>query len=76
MDSKHKIFISYSKKDSDFAIKLADNLINAGHKVWIDRSLQVGEEFKQTIMTKLEEADEIIVVLSSNAIASKWVQHE
>lgn len=71
-----QIFISYSKKDKDFAWKLADDLLIAGHKVWIDRSLQVGEDWKQTIEKKLEEADEVIVILSSNATASKWVQHE
>ena len=71
-----EIFISYSKKDKDFAWKLADDLVSTGHKVWIDRSLQVGEDWKQTIEKKLEEADEVIVVLSANATASKWVQHE
>ena len=50
--SKHDIFISYSKKDSEFAIKLADDLIGEGHKVWIDRSLQVGEDWEQTIENK------------------------
>ena len=72
----NQIFISYSKKDRDFAWKLADDLANAGHNVWIDRSLQVGEDWEQTIEKQLAEADEVIVVLSSNAIASKWVQHE
>ena len=71
-----QIFISYSKKDRDFAWKLADDLGDAGHKVWIDRSLQVGEDWEQTIEKQLAEADEVIVVLSKNAIASKWVQHE
>jgi len=33
------IFISYSKKDSDFAHKLADDLEAAGFKIWIDRSI-------------------------------------
>lgn len=70
------IFISYSKKDKDFAWKLADDLIEAGHKVWIDRSLQVGEDWRQTIEKQLAGADEVIVILSRNAIASKWVQHE
>jgi hypothetical protein len=70
------IFISYSKKDRDFAWKLADDLEEAGHKVWIDRSLIVGDEWEQTIEQKLAESDEVIVILSSNSIASKWVQHE
>jgi GAF domain-containing protein len=71
-----QIFISYSKKDKDFAWKLADDLADAGHKVWIDRSLQVGEDWKESIIKNLEEADEVIVILSSSAISSKWVQHE
>ncbi len=70
------IFISYSKKDRDFAWKLADDLVNAGHNIWIDRSLEVGEDWEQTIEKNLAESDEVIVILSSNAIASKWVQHE
>ena len=71
-----KIFISYSKKDRNFAWKLADDLVNAGHKIWIDRSLQVGENWELTIEKQLSEANEVIVVLSANSIASKWVQHE
>ncbi len=71
-----QIFISYSKKDSNFALKLADDLSAAGHKVWIDRSLRVGQDWVETIETNLEQAKEIIVVLSANSMASKWVQHE
>lgn len=70
------IFISYSKKDSDFAIKLADDLVSAGHKVWIDRSLKVGEDWADMIENNLAKASGVIVVLSSNSIASNWVQHE
>jgi hypothetical protein len=36
----------------------------------------VGEDWEQTIEKQLAEADEVIVMLSKNAIASKWVQHE
>lgn len=70
------IFISYSKKDSTFALKLADDLASAGHKVWIDRSLQVGEDWADTIEENLAKSLGVIVVLSSNSIVSDWVQHE
>ena len=73
---KNRIFISYSKKDSEFAHKFADDLIAAGHKIWVDRSLQVGDEWEKTIEAALENAQEVIVILSKNAINSKWVQHE
>lgn len=38
-----QIFISYSKKDSTFSHKLADDLEAVGFKVWIDRSIGQGE---------------------------------
>ena len=71
-----QIFISYSKKDSDFAHKLADDLITAGFKIWIDRSLQVGEDWEDTIESQIRGANDVIVILSPNAVSSKWVQHE
>ena len=38
--------MSYSKKDSAFSHKLADDLEAAGFKVWIDRSIGGGEEWR------------------------------
>jgi YVTN family beta-propeller protein len=73
--SKH-IFISYSKKDRDFAWKLADDLEKRGFKIWIDRAISGGEEWRQSIEGALKEAGEVIVVLSPNAVSSDWVMHE
>ena len=71
-----QIFISYSKKDRDFGHKLADDLKAAGFKIWIDRSLQVGESWEEEIESQIRVANEVIVVLSPNAVSSKWVQHD
>ena len=71
-----QIFISYSKSDKEFANRLADDLIAAGHKVWIDRSLQVGEHWEEVIERGLEESEEVVVIFSPNSVKSKWVQHE
>jgi hypothetical protein len=38
-----QIFISYSKKDSDFAHKLEYDLEAAGFKTWIDKSIGGGD---------------------------------
>ena len=64
---KH-IFISYSKKDSDFAWKLADDLEARGFKTWIDRAIEGGSKWRETIEGALAEADEVIAVLSPNAV--------
>jgi len=71
-----QIFISYSKKDSDFAHQLADDLETAGFKVWIDKSIGGGDLWRETIEKNLKAAGEVIIVVSPNSMASEWVKHE
>jgi hypothetical protein len=70
-----KIFISYSKKDRGLAHILADDLEAAGFKIWIDRSLGGGDLWRETIENNLRKAEEVVIVVSPNSMASKWVQH-
>jgi WD40 repeat protein len=70
------IFISYSKKDSDFALKLAEDLQEAGFKIWIDRTIGGGDKWRETIEKNLKAAEEVIIVVSPNSMASEWVKHE
>lgn len=74
--NKH-IFISYSKKDSEFTHKLSSDLEAAGFRIWIDkRSIQIGDDWRNTIEKNLREAGEVIVVVSPNALESEWVPYE
>ena len=73
--SKH-IFISHSKKDSNFINKLEGDLEQLGFKIWIDTDISGGEEWRNTIDKNLRTASDVVVVLSPNAVASKWVVHE
>ena len=70
------IFISYSKKDSEFAHKLADDLMFAGFKIWIDRSISGGDLWRETIEKNLKAAEEVIIIVSPNSMDSEWVKHE
>lgn len=72
----YHIFISYSKKDSDFALKLAEDLQEAGFKIWIDRTIGGGDKWRETIEKNLKAAEEVIIVVSPNSMASEWVKHE
>jgi len=72
----NRIFISYSKKDSPFAHKLADDLAAAGFEVWIDRSIGGGEEWRASIMKNLKAANKVVVVVSPHSLESEWVRHE
>ena len=72
-----KIFISYSRKDMDFARKLAGDLEKAGYDVWWDISdLRGGDDWIRVIPAAIESSQFVIVVLSPNSVTSEWVQKE
>lgn len=72
-----KIFISYSRKDTDFVRKLAGDLEKAGYDVWWDiTDLRGGDDWVRQIPSAIEASQFVIVVLSPNSIASEWVEKE
>jgi len=72
-----KIFISYSRKDIDFARKLAGDLETAGYDVWWDiTDLQGGDDWVRTIPNAIASSQFVIVVLTPNSIESEWVEKE
>lgn len=72
-----EIFVSYSKKDSDFVKKLCSDLKSTGFDVWMDREgIRGGDLWRPTIEKNLKLADKVIVVISPNSMASDWVKHE
>jgi len=72
-----KVFFSYSRKDMDFARKLAKSLKEAGYDVWWDiTDLRGGDDWVRTIPAAIAESQHILVVLSPNSIQSEWVQKE
>jgi hypothetical protein len=72
-----KIFISYSRKDTDFVRKLAGDFEKAGYDVWWDiTDLRGGDDWVRQIPTAIETSQFIVVVLSPNSIASEWVEKE
>jgi flagellar biosynthesis GTPase FlhF len=68
-----RVFISYSKQDSEPARRLAELLEKHGHSVWWDLKIRSGEVFRDVIDRELEAADAVIVIWTSQSIASKWV---
>jgi len=70
------IFISYSHSDSVYAHKLAKALKRAGFSVWIDEKIEEGEQWFTTITKAITDSAAIIVIMSSQAEESEWVQKE
>ena len=72
-----RIFISYSRKDIDFARKLAGDLEKAGYDVWWDiTDIQGGDTWVNSIPDAIETSQYMLVVLSPDSVTSPWVQKE
>ncbi len=70
------IFISYSRKDQDYAHRLATMLINSGFDVWLDAKIDYGDNWERTIFEAIDKCEVFIVLMSPDAYASDWVQRE
>lgn len=72
-----KVFISHSSIDKPFAKLLCMDLEANGYTPWLDEwNIQVGESIPERVSNGLEESDFVIVILSENAVSSKWVERE
>ena len=76
-DSKPKIFISYSRKDTSFADQLEEALNARDFHPLIDRSdIYVFEDWWQRIQNLIVQADTIISVLSPDYVSSDMCKKE
>ena len=72
-----KLFISHSSKDDAVVRELQHALNDLGQDVWIDsRELLGGEGLWPTIRQAIEGASAYAVVVSTDALQSKWVGKE
>lgn len=70
------IFISYSKKNQDYARKVADQLLDFGFDVWIDDRIDYGEDWWATIVQAIRDSAAFVVIMTPDSDASRWVQRE
>jgi hypothetical protein len=72
-----QIFMSYTKEDEAFALRLADDLVTSGANVWIDiRNAKPGRHWNRSIEQALGDSHMMIVVLSPAALTSPHVAVE
>lgn len=71
------IFISYSRRDQEFVTRLASDLNEHVAFVWFDRStIQPGQKWHDEIMDGIRECKAFILVLSPDAMESRYVRDE
>jgi hypothetical protein len=71
------VFLSHSHADKPFVKRLAADLRNAGHSVWIDEAeIKIGDSLINKISAGLDQVDFVVAVLSETSVASEWVSRE
>ena len=74
--SEH-LFISHSSKNDDVVERLRQILELHGHLTWVDsRELRGGDDLVGEIENSVRSARHFLVVISIDALNSKWVQRE
>jgi TPR repeat protein len=70
-------FFSYSREDSEFAIRLAEDLKAAGAVVWIDQlDIEPGQEWDSAIEDAVTQSPRMLLILSVTSVKSKKVRNE
>lgn len=77
-DLTRTLFLSYSRQDwGGFVQHLVKDLAHGSHKVWLDQDYIVGgDDWMDAVGTALQECDTLLLVLSPDAINSKYVKME
>ena len=65
------IFISYSRKDNEYAHALAENLQSRGFPVWIDNRIDYGSQWPSEIQKQLDSCDAFVLIMSPHSFASE-----
>jgi len=77
MEKSGYIFLSYSRKNSKFALQLAEDLRENGFKVWMDQSdIEGGRHWDNRIEDALKNASFVVLVVSPSSAVSENVQDE
>ena len=76
--TKYHIFLSYSRKDKEFVMRLHHDLTQQGFKVWIDQyELELGTpDWEIEIVQAINHSGCVVAVMTPDAANSKWVARE
>ena len=77
MPDQPTYFFSYARGDSEFALKLAKDLRDAGARLWVDQlDIPAGHAWDKSIEDALKLCEEFLLVLSPSAVESRNVLDE
>ena len=72
-----QIFISYSRKDTDFVRRVADRLLESGIDIWVDwEDIPPSVDWIKEIQKGIESADIFLLFVSPDSMSSKVCKEE
>ena len=72
-----QVFLAHAEEDAVLAEKVRHSLIREGITVWTSgRDIATGEDFQKAINRAIEEADNVVYLLSASSLQSNYCQHE
>ena len=70
-------FISYSREDSEFVLRMARDLKAAGANVWLDQlDIQPGQRWARALQDAITNSPRFLVILSPASVKSTNVEDE
>ena len=76
-NDKASTFVSYARDDSQFALRLVNDLKSAGAIVWLDQlDIAPGQRWDRTVEEALAACPRVLVVLSPSSVESNNVMDE
>ncbi len=77
MNQGDQTFISYSRADSEFALRLANDLRAAGVHIWLDQlDIAPGERWDREVELGLKTCRRMLIIISAASSKSENVQDE
>src|ERR1700723_3438783 len=71
------VFVSYSRRDSEFVRRMADSITQRGKEVWLDtEGIADGEVFPEAIKRAIEQSDAFLFVITPSSVGSRYCEQE
>jgi WD40 repeat protein len=71
------VFVSYSRRDTEFVRRLADSIGDRGKEVWLDtEGIADGEVFPEAIKRAIEASDAFVFVITPSSVESAYCENE
>jgi serine/threonine protein kinase len=75
-DVPRHLFISYSRRDKDYAQQLSEHLRHNGFEIWIDSQIDYGDAWFDEIEAAIHTCAAFVLVMSPESKGSEWVKKE